>query len=305
MEKITEFDLINFIKSRSISDSTVDIGIGDDAAVINLEKNMQLLVSTDTLVDGIHFDESATPNQIGHKSLAVNLSDLAAMGAVPKWVTLNLTLPTIDMDWVKEFISGFLSLANKYQVNLVGGDTTSGPLSITVTVFGEVKKNQSLLRSQAQRGDLIAVTGEIGSAAFALQNKDSDLIDSLYAPEPQLDISQQIKSFAHACIDISDGLIADLSHICKASKLGAKISLEQIPVNQQLKDTSPQWSKYVLSGGDDYQLCFTFAIEDLDKLPANCSVIGQMGCGTEVKVFSNNQEIKVTKKGFVHFNNVR
>lgn len=297
-----EFDLIDAIKSKAQIDESVDLGIGDDAAVVNISKGSQLVVSTDTLVEGVHFDNSATPKQIGHKALAVNLSDLAAMGATPKWVTLNLTLPQIDTGWVEEFIAGFLSLAEKYQINLIGGDTTSGPLSITVTVFGEVKKGQALTRTGARRGDLIAVTGEIGSAAFSLKNKYSGLVDALHTPEPQLEISQQIKSFAHSCIDVSDGLLADLGHICKASALGAKISLEQIPVNSAVKDSTPQWSSHVLSGGDDYQLCFTFDAKDLDKLPANCSIIGQMGCGEGVKVFANNQEIKVASKGFIHFN---
>jgi len=297
-----EFDLIALIQSKVKTDESVKLGIGDDAAVINVSNDSQLVVSTDTLVFGVHFDESATAFRIGHKSLAVNLSDLADMGATPKWVTLNLTLPKIDMQWQQDFVSGFMALAEKYKVNLIGGDTTSGPLSISATVFGEVTKNQALKRSTAKRGDLIAVTGEIGSAAFALSHKDSELVNTLHTPEPQLEISQQIKSFVHASVDISDGLLADLGHICQASKLGAKISLEQIPVNQQVKNSSPQWSNHVLSGGDDYQLCFTFAAKDLAKLPANCTVIGQMGCGEGVKVFSNNREVKVVNKGFIHFN---
>ncbi len=299
-----EFDLISFIQSKVQVDESVELGIGDDAAVVNVSKSSQLVVSTDTLVSGVHFDELATASQVGHKSLAVNLSDLAAMGATPKWVTLNLTLPQIDMQWLEGFVSGFVALASKYRVNLVGGDTTSGPLSISVTVFGEVAKGKALKRSTAKRGDLIAVTGEIGSAAFALEHKESALVSALHTPEPQLEIAKHIKSFAHSCIDISDGLLADLGHICEASFLGAKISLEQIPVNQQVKDASPQWSSHVLSGGDDYQLCFTFDAKDLDKLPANCTIIGQMGCGESVKVFANNQEIVINKKGFIHFNNL-
>jgi thiamine-monophosphate kinase len=299
-----EFDLIKMIKSQIDTDHSVVLGIGDDAAIINIGKDKQLVVSTDTLVDGIHFDESTTPKQLGHKVLAVNLSDLAAMGATPKWATLNLTMPKSDKSWLQEFISGFQALASKYQINLVGGDTTSGPLSISVTVFGEVPKGQALTRTDAKRGDLIAITGEIGSAAYALEHKQSLVASALHTPNPQLDLSQAIKSFAHSCIDISDGLLADLGHICQASKLGAKISLEQIPVNPMLKESSADWSKYVLSGGDDYQLCFTFAPEDLPQLPANCTVIGQMGCGDCVQVFSNNQEIKVPQKGFIHFNQV-
>jgi thiamine-monophosphate kinase len=299
-----EFDLIQYIKSQVNCDASVVLGIDDDAAIINVSENQQLVVSTDTLVYGKHFNDMATAEQIGHKSLAVNLSDLAAMGANPKWVTLNLTLPKIDMSWVEEFIKGFVKLANKYQVNLIGGDTTQGPLSITVTAFGEVEKDLYLTRSKAQRGDLIVVTGEIGSAAFALAHPSSQLASALHTPEPQLEISQQIKSFAHACIDISDGLLADLGHICKQSLVGAKVSLEQIPVNPQVKIDNPQWMNQVLSGGDDYQLCFTISAEDLDKLPAGCSIIGQLGCGTGVKVFKDNHEIEIGNKGFVHFSNL-
>jgi thiamine-monophosphate kinase len=299
-----EFDLIALIKSKTFTDSSVKVGIGDDAAIITNSINSQLVVSTDTLVEGVHFDQRTTAKQIGHKSLAVNLSDLAAMAARPKWVTLNITLPQVDMQWIEQFITGFLQLADKHQVNLIGGDTTTGPLSITVTVFGEVEKNQYLLRSAAKRNDLIAVTGEIGSAAYALKYPNTALEHFLHVPEPQLKISQQIKTFAHSCIDISDGLLADLGHICSQSKLSAKISLQQIPVNQQIKNHEPMWAELVLTGGDDYQLCFTFSADDLNKLPAGCTVIGQMGCGLGVKVFSNNQQIDFKQKGFVHFNNI-
>lgn len=299
-----EFDLIALIKSKINIDSSVKVGIGDDAAVINCSRNSQMVVSTDTLVEGVHFDQRATARQIGHKSLAVNLSDLAAMAAKPKWATLNISLPQVDMEWLEEFIIGFLQLADKHQVNLIGGDTTTGPLSITVTAFGETEKGKYLLRSGAKRNDLIAVTGEIGSAAYALKYPNTELDSFLHVPEPQLKISQQIKTFANSCIDISDGLLAELGHICSQSKLSAKISLQQIPVNPLLKNNDSSWSELVLTGGDDYQLCFTLSIEDLDKLPAGCSVIGQMGCGQGVKVFSNNQLIKFKQKGFVHFNNI-
>jgi thiamine-monophosphate kinase len=299
-----EFDLIQFIKTHVENDASVVLGIGDDAAVVSVSDNHQLVVSTDTLVYGKHFDETITAVQLGHKSLAVNLSDLAAMGATPKWLTLNLTLPKIDMHWVEGFVQGLIKLANRYAVKLIGGDTTQGPLSITVTVFGEVAKDQFLTRNKAQRGDLIAVTGEIGSAAYALHNHKSKLADALFTPHPQLEISQSIKHFAHSCIDISDGLLADLGHICNQSLVGAKISLEQIPVHPIVKKDNPQWMNQVLSGGDDYQLCFTFSSKDLDKLPDNCTIIGQMGCGSTVKVFRDNQEIEVSNKGFIHFSTV-
>jgi len=153
----------------------------------------------------------------------------------------------------------------------------------------------------AKRSDLIAVTGEIGSASYNLNNKNSSEVSALHTPESQLTISQEIRKFAHVCIDITNGLITDLEHMCLQSKLAAKISFEQIPVNPQVKGSTPDWSKYVLSGGNDCQLYFTFAPENLDKLPNNCTVIGQMGCGTDVKVYVNNQELKLGHKGFIHF----
>jgi thiamine-monophosphate kinase len=300
-----EFDLIAYIKSRVKDDPSVSVSIGDDAAILNIENNKQLVVSTDTLLAGRHFDESISTEQLGHKSLAVNLSDIAAMGATPKWVTLNLTLANADMNWLQAFITGFLKLASQYNVILVGGDITQGnEISITATVFGMVDKGQYLTRSAAKRGDLIAVTGELGSAAFVQKNRQHQkLLKHLYTPMPQLLIAQQIKDFAHACIDISDGLLADLGHICSQSLLSAQISLDDIPVNKIVKQATPQWSDFVLSGGDDYQLCFTFAIDDLHRLPAHCSVIGQMSCGQGVKVMANGKQLRLNHKGFIHFNN--
>ncbi|HOP23280.1 MAG TPA: thiamine-phosphate kinase [Gammaproteobacteria bacterium] len=297
-----EFDLIAFIKSKTKYDKSVILGINDDAAVLSLRPIKQLVVSTDTLVDGVHFDNKISPQQLGHKSLAVNLSDLAAMGATPKWFTLNLTLPKIEMSWIEGFINGLLRLAHNHKVNLVGGDTTQGPLSITITAFGEVETDQLLTRYSAQTKDLIAVTGQLGSAAFALDHTETELTKALFTPEPQLEISQQIREFATSCIDISDGLLADLGHICHQSQKGAKISLEQIPVNSLVKK-SPQWSHYVLSGGDDYQLCFTFNPSDLTKLPDNCTIIGQICCSGGVRVYSGNKEIQISQKGYVHFSN--
>lgn len=299
-----EFDLISYIKSQSQTDDSVILGIGDDAAVIQPPPDQQMVVSTDTLILGQHFDELTTAQQLGHKALAVSLSDLAAMAAKPRWVTLNLTVPELDWKWLKEFVSGFMELANLHQLNLVGGDITQGPCTISTTVFGHAQPSKTLHRSHAQRGDLIAVTGQLGSAACALHNRNKGLDKFLYEPHPQLAVAQQIKDFAHACIDISDGLLADLGHICQASGLGAKIALEHIPVNPVVKALSPQWSEYALSGGDDYHLCFTFSASDLEKLPPHCSVIGQMGCGQTVRVFKNNQEIIHKNKGFVHFESV-
>lgn len=300
-----EPDLIAYIRSRVKDDPSVSVSIGDDAAILNIENNKQLVVSTATLLAGRHFDESISAEQLGYKSLAVNLSDMAAMGARPQWATLNLTLANADTNWLQAFITGFLQLASQYNVILVGGDIAQGnETSITATVFGTVDKGQYLPRSAAKRGDLIAVTGELGTAAFVQKNRQhKKLLKHLYTPVPQLKIAEQIKGFAHACIDISDGLLADLGHICSQSLLSAQILLDDIPVNKTIKQTSPQWSDFVLSGGDDYQLCFTFAVDDLHRLPADCSVIGQMSCGQGVKVMANGKQLSLKHKGFIHFNN--
>jgi thiamine-monophosphate kinase len=299
-----EFELIDFIKNKVKTDASVVIGIGDDAAVTELPKGHQLVVSTDTLVQGVHFDERLNPQDLGHKSLAVNLSDLAAMGATPKWFTLNLTLPDIDKAWIEEYLQGLLELASRFNVHLIGGDTTQGPLSITITAMGSVESDRYLQRSTALRGDLIAVTGQLGNAAFALDNEYSELEAHLKQPVPRLDVSDTIKYFASSCIDISDGLMSDLNHICSQSHLGAQVNLENLPIHSQVKN-HPQWMKYVLSGGDDYQLCFTFSPKHLMKLPEDCTVIGQMKCGNEVSLFSNNQKIDYSQKGFIHFSSVK
>lgn len=296
-----EFELIEFIKNKITTDSSVVIGIGDDAAVMEIPQHQQLVVSTDTLNYGVHFDEKLSPNDVGYKSLAVNLSDLAAMGAAPKWCTLNLSLPELKQKWIEGFVSGFLDLAEKTRINLVGGDTTAGALSATVTVFGLVDSDKYLQRSTARKGDLIAVSGELGSAAYALKNPDSQLIKHLQKPLPRLDISERIKGFASSCIDISDGLASDLNHICKKSRVGAKVNVEHLPVHHEVKK-NPNWMSYALSGGDDYQLCFTFAPKHLSQLPADCTVIGEIKCGKQADFYSNNEKIESLQKGYIHFN---
>lgn len=258
------------------------------------------MISTDTLVADVHFKSSDPPETIGHKALAVNLSDLAAMGATPKWALLNLTLPSIKRSWVNGFVKGFASLLNEHQVQLVGGDTTSGPLSISVTVLGECQ--QAVTRSQAQVDDLVVVTGTLGSAAFALQHPRSNKTcnQQLRTPQPRLDISAKIKHLATAMIDVSDGLLADLGHICQASGVAAVIELTQIPVNEAIKKDA-DWPRFVLAGGDDYQLCFTIPMAAEEQLPEDCHIIGQIIAGEGVMVLNNHQPIDVDYPGYQHF----
>ncbi len=284
------------------------MAIGDDAAILNPDPNLQMVVSTDTLVADVHFKSSDNPTTIGHKSLAVSLSDIAAMGAKPKWALLNLTLPDLDQKWCNAFIKGFSQLLLKHETQLIGGDTTQGPLSITVTVMGETE--QAITRNTAQVNDLIVVSGELGSAAFALHNprKNKACNAQLRSPEPRLDVAKKVKKLATSMIDISDGLLADLSHICEASKVSAVIELTQIPINTIIKK-DPNWMQYVLAGGDDYQLCFTIHIDDESQLPEDCCIIGQIidtgeGVGG-VMVLNQHQPIQtdsIAYKGYQHFN---
>jgi len=271
------------------------LAIGDDAAILNTDSKQQLVVSTDTLVAGVHFKSTDSPKSIGHKSLAVSFSDMAAMGAEPKWVLLNLTLTELDKKWCDAFINGFSQLLIKHQAQLIGGDTTQGPISITVTVMGETK--QAITRKCAQVNNLIVISGELGSAAFALNNpKKSKTCDTqLHTPEPRLDVAKQIKHIATSMIDVSDGL-------------AAVVELSQIPVIEQIKK-DPDWMQYVLAGGDDYQLCFTIHIDDEDQLPDGCCVIGQiLEAGEDigdVTVLNQHQPIQtdhLKNKGYQHFN---
>lgn len=254
--------------------------VGDDAAVLSLGPNQQLVTSIDTLVSGVHFPENTSAFDIGHKALAVNLSDLAAMGSKPEWFTLALTLPEIDHDWLSEFSRGLKALAQKFGIALVGGDTTSGPLAISIQVMGSVNSGKALYRSGAKQGDKIYVTGTIGDGAVGLASilHKLDLSTEhaeycqqrLNRPTPRNHESEIIQPFASACIDLSDGLLQDLSHIIEQSTnelskaadsmegLGAKIDLSQIPLSNALQNIdSRQAIHFALNGGDDYELLFT------------------------------------------------
>ncbi len=305
-----EFDLLAVIRqqlpSNTIPDSGVCVGIGDDCAVLQPAAGQKLVVSSDTLNAGVHFFPSDPPEAIGHKALAVNLSDLAACGATPRWASLNLSMPTADRHWLQRFMQAFLKLASTHNTRLIGGDTTAGALSISVTVMGFSPR--PLLRSGAKDGDLLAVSGHIGSAAFALKHRHHPagwaLSRALQWPQPRLDISQAIAPFAHAAIDISDGLLADARHLCQASGLSAHIALEKIPVHPLVKQHDPHWPELVLAGGDDYQLLFTCASKDRHLLPADCQVIGHLQQSRQppqVQVCHHGEPLHLPTDGFRHF----
>lgn len=260
-----EFDLIARIHARAASREDVVLGIGDDAAILRVPSGRDLVVAMDTLNVGVHFPEDTAPADIGWKALAVNLSDLAAMAATPAWCTLSLSLPQPDPAWVDGFLDGFLALATQHEVAMVGGDTTRGPLSVCVTAHGLVEPRGALRRSGARMGDDVWVTGTLGDAAAALRQWqaggaiDPALRARLDRPTPRVAAGYALAGIASACIDVSDGLLADLGHVCRASRVGAQLDADALPASDALRAAFDRETARVLqsAGGDDYELCFT------------------------------------------------
>lgn len=312
----SEFDIIKQYFSWNHEANSIHTTVGDDGAVLIPPVGKQLVVTTDTLISNVHFPDDTPADAIAHKALAVNLSDLAAMGAEPEWFTLALTLPDADPQWLEVFSQSLKKIADQYGIALIGGDTTSASLlSITITAMGFAEPNQLLLRSTAQSGDLIYVSGRLGDAAAGLamvQHRFSGLdnqhcIEQLNKPTPQLAIAHYLRGIASSCIDLSDGLLADLNHILKASQLGAMIHLDQIPLSATLKGIDHQEAlNYALSGGDDYQLLFTIPQEqntDFKKICQQqdllCYCVGQMDDSIDGIITSQGKTLSA--KGFNHF----
>ena len=319
----SEFDVIK--KYFSFPDSRDDVLLagGDDCAIVSVPENKQLVITTDTLVSGVHFPEATSAENIAYKALMVNISDLAAMGAAPAWVTLAITLPEINPQWLSAFSKQFSSLLTKFNVSLIGGDTTKGPLSITVQAMGLVGKNKALKRSAAEVGDKIFVTGNLGDAAIGLaavlENIDDKAllpcVEKLNRPEARVQFAEALVDLCSCAIDISDGLVADLGHIIEASQCGACINLESIPVSKSAKHYFKKyhqdvidWSK-LLTEGDDYELCFTvksinesnvFSLAETHQLKVSC--IGEITNDNKLTCFDEkNKEINFLNKGFNHF----
>lgn len=309
---MNEFELIDYFFAQTKKDrDDVLLGIGDDGALLKVPPRQSLVVSMDTLVEGIHFPVETTPYDIGYKALAVNLSDLAAMGAKPAWATLALTLPKADKDWLKKFSRGFFSLLNHYGMQLVGGDTTRGPLAITVQVHGFVPFDRALRRDQAKPGDLIYVTGTLGDAGAGLNWKIPYFLQRLNRPEPRVEVGLALRGISHCAIDISDGLAADLGHILQASKVGAQLFVEQLPLSQTLTAhfAPPKSWQFALNSGDDYELCFTVPPKNKAKLHKALTAIS---CGyTCIGVirkkpglfmyYNNGKKCISAIKGYKHF----
>lgn len=317
-----EFDLIaRYFAPATAQRDDVVLGIGDDCALLSVPAGKQLAVSMDTLVCGRHFTEDADPRALGHKALAVNLSDLAAMGAQPAWVTLSLTLPSADEPWLAAFIEGFAALAAQYGVQLVGGDTTRGPLAIGVQIHGFVEPGQVLTRSGAKPGDLLYVSGTLGDAGLALLAAQGWYVrdgalpflrERLDRPLPRLALGQRALGVASAAIDLSDGLASDLQHICAASGVAAQVQLAELPLSAAVSDyvrETGDWS-VALGSGDDYELllCVPAALQgDFEQSVAGMDVpltcIGWLEAGSGVRAIHPNGETEEVSGGYDHFKN--
>ncbi|MDD2914713.1 MAG: thiamine-phosphate kinase [Gallionella sp.] len=348
---MSEFDLIRRYFTRATPGAL--LGVGDDAALLQPSAGNVLAVSSDMLVSGTHFLPDADPFMLGHKTLAVNLSDMAAMGAAPRWATLAIALPlvqgketsherphpnpppkgegtneslrepmfTVDETWLAQFSAGFFALAQQHGVELVGGDTTRGPLNLCVTIFGEVPAQQALRRSSAQAGDEIWVSGCLGDAALALAHlqgrialSDAELAacaSALHQPQPRVALGLALRGIASSAIDVSDGLLADLGHILDASQVGAQLDFSALPLSPSLRGyaSQPLARQCLLSGGDDYELCFTAPAAQHEKLrdiaarlnlPLSCIGIVVAGRGCIVHDASGNP-INVEACGYDHF----
>lgn len=295
----------------------VVLGIGDDAALLQAPAGMLLAVATDTLNAGVHFPEATAAADIGWKSLAVNLSDLAAMGARPAWATLSLSLPQADAAWLDGFLDGFLALADAHDVALVGGDTTQGPLSVGVSVHGFVAPADALRRDGARPGDDIWVTGTLGDAAAALAQwrderaGDPALRARLDRPTPRVAAGLALAGIASAAIDVSDGLLADLGHICTASGVGAEVDLPALPASPQLLAAfdAPSRARLQATGGDDYELCFTAAATQREVIAAATARagvamtrVGRIVAGEGVRALqADGSEWQPSTPGYAHF----
>ncbi len=319
---VNEFDLINtYFKSIPLHRRDVHLGIGDDAAITSVPAGSKLVTTVDTLVEGIHFDAKVKPDDLAHKAIAVNLSDLAAMGAEPAWITLSLTLPEIDDDWLLKFSQAIQKQCRYYDVQLIGGDTCRGRISITIQAMGLVPDDLAIKRGTAQVGDLIYVTGTMGDAGAGLKLHQSDsvveytadqqfLLQRLHRPTPRLEAGINLRQLASAAIDISDGLVQDLQHILDASQVGAVINMNQIPLSDAnlLISGEKQAKSYALTAGDDYELCFTIRPELREKLErtfvtASTAVtqIGYITADKGLRVKNEDQLVEFENRGFDHF----
>lgn len=319
---MNEFELIEkyFTPRTKRTGTGVIVGVGDDCSLLKTSSDKRLAVSVDTLVSEVHFPVDASAENIAQRALRVCLSDLAAIGADARWFTLALTLPEINETWLSAFSLALNEAAKEFDCVLVGGDTTKGPLTISIQVIGEVREQDALLRSTASPGDSIYVTGSLGDAAAALAlingklKVESEITEYLlqrfYRPQPCFHAVKKIQGLASAAIDISDGLLADLAHICKQSHVGAEVDLQQLPYSFELEKCSSEEQReaWALSGGDDYELCFTVSedkVQLIDEMTMsgtlNATAIGRIVEGSGVQCYKQGSLIKTENSGYLHF----
>ncbi len=317
-----EFELIDrFFRRRHAAQSGVILGIGDDAAVLALPPDTELVAAVDTIVAGRHFPEGTDARSIGHRALAVNLSDLAAMGATPAWATLALTMPNVDTAWLERFSTGFMELADANAVALVGGDTTRGPLTVSVQIMGHVPHGAALRRSGAGAGDLLAVTGTLGDAgaglhflgappAAGIRPAALELIRRFEYPSPRVRFGLAARGVATAAMDLSDGLIGDLPKLAQASGLAAHVSVERLPLSEAMRAAVPaaQARNWALAAGDDYELLLAVPaprLADLEaaaaRLNLSLTVVGDLRSGSGVIWSLNGKEFAPGVRGWDHF----
>ena len=323
MANLGEFELIRrfFARTGARADSAgVELGIGDDAALLHVPPGDDLVVAVDTIVEGRHFPVGSDPRSIGHRALAVNLSDIAAMGAQPRWALLALTMPTAEEKWLEGFAGGLYALADQHAVALVGGDTTAGPLTISVQILGLVPRGRALRRDGAHAGDLLVVTGTLGDAAAGLEvlqrrgaitlPHEHELVQRFEYPDPRVLFGIAARGIASAAMDLSDGLAGDLPKLAHASGLGASVAIEQLPLSAALRASSGTATgrQFALHGGDDYELLLTVSRQQYQQLastagafgvPLTC--IGEMGPGAGVNWSKDGAEFAVAATGFDHF----
>lgn len=318
-----EFDIIkHYFAQQQLQRDDVALAIGDDCALVNVPVDFSVAVSTDSLVAGTHFLADADPASVAYKALASNLSDLAAMGATPAWVSLALTLPTIDETWLAPFCHSFFELANQYNIQLIGGDTTKGPLSITLTVQGLVPRGQALTRSGAQVGDDIYVTGDLGDSAAGLalilqqqhcdQHLAATLIERHFKASPRVNVGEALRGIASAALDISDGVVADVQHIAARSNVAIEIEVEQLPLSAELlafcDGDRQQAQQLALSSGEEYELCFTASAANRDALKValahtniKYTCIGKVKTGSGLSLLQSGKPLTWQLFGWDHF----
>lgn len=298
-----EFDLIDrYFRDAAARRDDVLLGVGDDGALLCPKAGFDLVMVTDTLVEGTHFKAGASPRSIGHRALAVNLSDLAAMGATPAWALLALTLPATEESWIKEFADGFLGIARQHDLALVGGDTTRGPLSVTVQAIGYVPHGRGLRRSGARVGDVVWVSGTLGDAAAGLHDSNDYLRQRFDYPRPRIALGESLLEVASAAMDVSDGLLADLAKLTAASGVGATLEIESLPLSKELlgKKGLDEARRLALTGGDDYELLFTMPParwEEWQRIWAERSAADQSVAITPIGRIDEHQGLRMTLAG--------